>query len=779
MAYSLSGTHITQSGTDNLEGLSDIVPNVVVGSKTFYDLSGFTLRVNGNMTIDPEVAEIAGTGTATTTGMVSMGPSGVINFGVESTMDDHTRRSTGTAMVLNTDAGDGETTFSFVVGRLGTLNWNGATLQTTASILFQEQSVVRVNEGEFIGVNNRPIVSWAEDARIDGLTSINAPVLFERNPELARNIRVIHSNAVAEDLPENRNSAAIIVVGRTPSSTNPFVVIENFESRGSPHDVAYESQGKVHLKNPIEVDPEVITRVINGGDQSKGYLKGTKDIEVFITDPTNTVVEGASCFIRDYNNNQRTNASSFFDDTTGIVDDTEDNVYSVTTDLFGRMNIDNILLYVNYNPDGTTENTTTDYRSLNATTAHIFIIHVWSYGLNYAAISASLVGEGRSEIREELTYHPDVTERDVSITMTYPELNSAIRVVNYISYWKPANPELPTISTTPITRVGNDIFSIYNIIFDPNSSALYIFDPATMTSTIRATVFTGNVTTTGTVTFLNGASVIGSVSSSDGITFRVLGFPANSGGVIGFWPMSDGINNQANITHMAVNGTVAELSLDANTSYYFIADAIGYNRSETILIESQDLEYTISLDRIDDGHGVPILPTTLDANQQAIADMFNYNASTRAVQITLPADFTTNSRWDATNGIWTFTAEDFVAIAYRFDEIQSQVDFFGETGSIIIEELSMTIPENSQFVLEQAPANLPAIINLNAFSLVRSNDIERKETYINNTNGPIHIISGPPIIVENAWTNAEREELIRNSREARAYNRDAAQILNA
>ena len=81
----------------------------------------------------------------------------------------------------------------------------------------------------------------------------------------------------------------------------------------------------------------------------------------------------------------------------------------------------------------------------------------------------------------------------------------------------------------------------------------------------------------------------------------------------------------------------------------------------------------LPLSRIKKVDGSTLLPDTLNTDERKIADMFNYNASTKKVTITLPTGYASDTvRWDDTNKIFSLTAGDINALSYKAEEIQSQ-----------------------------------------------------------------------------------------------------------
>lgn len=135
MAFTLSGSVITQSGTDaNPEGLSAIagVTTINKGSgntkRIVYDLGTLRLDIAGDLTHDPDVYEIIGNisqGIRVITGAA-------YKYGIERTINGRKTYSKGTGLV-STFAGDFFSQFGIVLSG-GTMTWNGGVLRTTGAI---------------------------------------------------------------------------------------------------------------------------------------------------------------------------------------------------------------------------------------------------------------------------------------------------------------------------------------------------------------------------------------------------------------------------------------------------------------------------------------------------------------------------------------------------------------------------------------------------------------------------------------------------------------------
>ena len=135
---------------------------------------------------------------------------------------------------------------------------------------------------------------------------------------------------------------------------------------------------------------------------------------------------------------------------------------------------------------------------------------VVKYG--YKTRDLDLVLDSHYQLPTQLLVDENITEADKSVVAAYTELESAHKLYDYFRYWlsDPAN-----INHGDCLGVaGETITTEYNVTIDPNAAAPFACRDGTIT--IKAATFTGNVTTTGTITLENGASVTGTIIDASG-----------------------------------------------------------------------------------------------------------------------------------------------------------------------------------------------------------------------------------------------------------------------
>ena len=114
---------------------------------------------------------------------------------------------------------------------------------------------------------------------------------------------------------------------------------------------------------------------------------------------------------------------------------------------------------------------------------------------------------------------PFITNTNSTAVLAYTTLETPQKTYDYKEAWKRIDPNtlVGGVREGFFTISGNNLnFGAWNLIIDANAASVWSVNTATSTITIKATSFTGNITTTGTITFANGAAINGVYSSSAG-----------------------------------------------------------------------------------------------------------------------------------------------------------------------------------------------------------------------------------------------------------------------
>ena len=106
-----------------------------------------------------------------------------------------------------------------------------------------------------------------------------------------------------------------------------------------------------------------------------------------------------------------------------------------------------------------------------------------------------------------------ITEADQAVVNAYTSIDTTERFYDRAKSWLVDN--YNGEAGVLVHCAEDTITTTHNVIIDPNAPSPFAFDGTTLT--IKASTFTGNITTTGTVTLENGASVDGVRTDSTGV----------------------------------------------------------------------------------------------------------------------------------------------------------------------------------------------------------------------------------------------------------------------
>lgn len=138
-----------------------------------------------------------------------------------------------------------------------------------------------------------------------------------------------------------------------------------------------------------------------------------------------------------------------------------------------------------------------------------------NYLSNILSLTASDLGSsGRVDLLGVLTDDISITQLDKTTVDAYTEIETAQKFYDIAKAYLLDNYAGETAII--VTRLGNEIDAgAYDVDIDATAANTFAFDGSTIT--IKATEFTGSITTTGTVSLSNGATIFGGYKDSTGI----------------------------------------------------------------------------------------------------------------------------------------------------------------------------------------------------------------------------------------------------------------------
>lgn len=244
------------------------------------------------------------------------------------------------------------------------------------------------------------------------------------------------------------------------------------------------------------------------------------------------------------------------------------------------------------------------------------------------------------------------------------------------------------------------------------------------------------------------------------LTIQIICPPGSKNPVVGVWEFSKGKEIRTGMISgtFAGSGTITvNLAVDPATKYYCVVKAHGAEQYEPFPIYPIGRlggKFDIQLSPFKNIDRTKVFPATFTPAQTAISNMFVYNGhGDNKVEFKLPTSYASNSRWDDTNKIWQFTLEDFIPIAWKFDELQSSIGFlllpqvfFIADGSIIM-GAGFSPKLLRQDTSNKVTAGSEIKVSFTKLSISQIGDVDKKNLFIDDSNGAIEVSSGAPISV--------------------------------
>lgn len=166
-----------------------------------------------------------------------------------------------------------------------------------------------------------------------------------------------------------------------------------------------------------------------------------------------------------------------------------------------------------------------DRRSDSNTSADDFTFKFCSYLHSLSQTTQALTGTGTLAINWVLFADASVSETNKGIVDGYLQLDTPEKFYDRAKSFLTDNYAGET--ATLVSRNGNEIDAgTYNITIDAAAASAFAFDGSTIT--IKAATFTGNITTSGTITLANGAQVLGTYGSTTVLPWTVTNVEATS-----------------------------------------------------------------------------------------------------------------------------------------------------------------------------------------------------------------------------------------------------------
>ena len=523
MAFTLSGSIITQTGTDtNLAGLSSV--------------SGVTTRVNAG---DPKIQYIIDTGhqfvnsgtlswdnrteeliiTSATVANNSGGMmrvNGTVTIGTFAVIGNNGnsgfRRAEGLRIAKSTNAGAPYDVLdqSLFVSSTGTFNAYGAGLFLGNGVTI-EAGANGIIKGCFIdAVSNQRFKMYSSNFSVeDSDWSVLSPFIF--NPPA---------------LFKGNTLNAMEITGYGTFDLTNLVTLENFNNTySSAREIKMIDEFRLELLNAnVGANVRLEGWGTNfGNSRNSYYAEITKQIDFKAINNTGSNVEDVKLYARDTNNGARTNL---------YINNTADKIYTATSDVNGVMARQKIILFIADNTNlaqGINYPSSPDYRTKgnNLNTFDFNFIH---YNYNLAGLPDYDLSQNGVAI-STVGFLPDtlITQATKATVDAYTTIDDAIELYDRAKAYLRDN-----FAGEAVTIVGRQGVLIdagaYNVTIDATASSAFAISGNTIT--IKASTFTGDMTTTGVITLSNGAAFNGTRTDANGTTvvttLSLTGLQANS-----------------------------------------------------------------------------------------------------------------------------------------------------------------------------------------------------------------------------------------------------------
>ena len=504
MSFAISGTLITQTGTDtDLSGLNGLsgVTTISNGQHKVYHLDERQLYIAGTLTIDPQAECLF----MESGDDLRVRNNGTLNFGVTSVVNGVTKYSRAIGLVYS-DTGYAK----FLIESGGTLNWNGGAMKLSGGADFKDGSNVSITHGIIISTSTSSARLRMNTANcsVNGL-SIDGNLRFD----------VFKTFVSFSGYSSSFTSfGAFQKVGSSHGGTNDPYVLGNFDAEAISFIGSSFSGTKIEFVNMAYAGDFIIAH-----DSSTTALTTLeKDVTLKIVDTNLTGIEGAKYWTTDIDNGSRKSGDASW---RGAMNADEsfasDRIYSGATDSNGEAT-ERLLTRTCFggaSPNGVYNGSTTiDHRSEVTDNTDVFTFKIASYAHTLNRTSPSCIGPGVLEQQVVLFDDVFITESDRTIVDTYTEIDTPQKFYDRAKSFLTSN--YAGEGTTIVSREGNTINAgSYDVIVDASASSVFAISGSTLT--IKATTFVGNISTTGTTTLSNGAEVIGTFGATTVLPWTV------------------------------------------------------------------------------------------------------------------------------------------------------------------------------------------------------------------------------------------------------------------
>ncbi len=588
MTFSLSGTTITQSGTDaDLSGLSGLAgvdySELTGGEYTFRQALlpvNHMLVITGDLTLDANTDSLVIPHTSGTFLCLDITASGSLSITDQKSDGAHTLNYQKKALhILNqTDnhwnPANGVTISGDLIMKGGAIiSSSHINFLANSSLTVEGDSLVAVGDAASGSANLFRFGNSQADVSIDGLILQGGSNAFET-------ARIAQLDNYAPQFA----TEGIMSYGT--------VTLYGYNPQNCEKDFAFISSGSFYIVYGMaDKSPSASVHFDHASASGGGWVKIRKYLNLTLLDETGAPVANAASYLKDTDHAQRYNK---------LEDLTADIEYLATSDANGLINHDLLLANVQV---GAGENVgrdsaarPVDYRSKNNSHEYKMDAALFAYGYKpRLANDIDLTGlDSGVNVALVLIEDKDITEPDQTIVAAYDEITTAPQFYDAAKLWLVNH---YSGQSQPLVSIegGDTVLSDYDIVVDATANQAFDFDGSTLT--IKAHVFEDNLRleNDSTVTIRNGAEVSGTIQDRNGDSVVLITTPA-------------GYDDEVKLY-----ASLADAQSDRTTALISSGDIFRYNASEygglTLYVRMETANELFAIS----SYQVPVEPGIYDA----------------------------------------------------------------------------------------------------------------------------------------------------------------------
>lgn len=513
--YTVVGNEIRLNGTETdllgLRGLNEVDYVLSAGKYTF-TLVGETrivIQSGGDLTIDSDVEKLVGGVTpGVNQNTVKVQSGGRLQLGRETNVSGFVSYSEGDVLSFTNDTTDTffvflESQSNLLIESGATLDWYGGNVVTIGAVSFMSGSTINTysQNAKLLFVQGSSTQLGQLRQRTSGATFNGLTLETGLYVPIANPISFADFNPVTCEV-------AVDISSSTPD--NVFLTFFDFlAGQGNVRDVAMKNNKWLRFVNTNNgSDIDFNTRSSGTGDA--GLAECRKEVRLTVKDGSGSPVQDVLVYGADNDNGNRVPANTYNNNPDYVAD----RVYSDTTDAFGIAEFvgdtGSILFAV---LQRTAPGFAADYRGATNDNSDLFLLRAVSYDRQITDINLNLKGIGVLEQDVFALLDNLITETDKATVDAYTEIETSQKFYDRAKSWLYDNYAGET--STLVSRNGTEINAgAYDVVID--ATAVSPFSVAGNTITIKASTYIGDMTTTGTITLLNGATFNGTRTDTNG-----------------------------------------------------------------------------------------------------------------------------------------------------------------------------------------------------------------------------------------------------------------------